>query len=323
MKAQMVVALLGVGVSLSCTRGGFMGAPSLEAGSLEAGSLEAGSLEAGSLEAGPLEAGSTDVVSPLCNTQVDQDTLALLTFDPIEGDHVADLTGNHPGTLVGVGWSKVSGPAGCGDAVFLPLSDHPYVTLADTPDWQLDQGSVELWVRFDTPPDAASQGILSRDALEMDFPGHLSIFRACDGRIAARLQGLGSQVVRCSQPLPEGVWVHIGLNFGPEGLQLFVNHVLAKETLSAPYGGRCTLRAACGSGALGMGIAGNNNPWVLGADMMMSGTDQATPVQGLLWISCGSVRFPALSSLASIPKCGRLLQVSITPVSTKALDNIH
>jgi len=211
---------------------------------------------------------------PPCASAPDPDTVALLTFEG-SGNTVSDATGKHPGAVVGSGVARVPGQAGCGKAVAFPNAITDYVTIPDSPDWDLTQGSVDFWVRIDTPSPAGFRGIVSRDANQQALPGHFTVFQLCDGGLAVRLQkDLNDRDVRCSTPVSLGVWHHVGVNFGPGGLALYIDGVEAtrSETLKS-----CTFQLQCGTSG-DQGLAGNDNPWVLGASSSGSVEGQATPV---------------------------------------------
>jgi hypothetical protein len=210
--------------------------------------------------------------APPCVATADPDTLALLTFEG-SGDTAIDLTGQHPGTLVGK-VDRVAGPSGCGSAVEFDEQKTNYVVIPDAPAWDLNTGSLDFWVRIDTAPSAKGvRGLVSRDAKLSAKPGHISIFQMCDGGIAVRLQGSGKESVRCSPPVALGAWHHIGVNFGAGALQLFVDG--AEATRSDLQ--RCSFDLQCGT-STDNGIAGNDNPWVLGASSGSSDEGQAEPV---------------------------------------------
>ena len=242
-----------------------------------------GPLPDGPLPDGPLpDLTSTDAplpdqfvpdAGPPCVSKADPDTLLLYTFSG-SGTTVTDVTGKHPGKLVGSSVARVPGSPGCGAAVAFPNSAAHYIEIADAPAWDLAQGSVDLWVRVDTPSSLAVRGIVSRDADNSVKPGHFSLLQLPDNGIAVRLQHTTNQgAVRCSPPVSFGVWHHVGVNFGTGGLQLFVDGVVAKRTDQVIAK---SLTLTCGTSS-NLGIAGNDNPWVLGASTHQSVEGTATP----------------------------------------------
>jgi hypothetical protein len=220
-----------------------------------------------------------------CSIGPDEKTLMLLSFDqPLDTTMtIPDRTGDHPGTLRGDTAQQVEGPAGCGKALQIPASatEGSYVEVPDSPDWDLEQGSVELWVRFDVVEGGpTSRGIISRDAGGTNEEGHFSIFRACNGEIMARLQRGGKSYLACSDPVEEGRWIHVAVNFGASTeLQLYIDGGRAHGTSSVKFGDSsdpCTVSGRCGS-STGAGIDGNSNPWVIGASAGSSEDGEATP----------------------------------------------
>ena len=75
--------------------------------------------------------------------------------------------------------------------------------------------------------------------------------------------------------------MHVGVNFGgAQGLQLFVDGLLASETTDATFGSYdypCDGDYPCNTSTT-KGIMGNSNPWVIGANSMSSQDGQAGPV---------------------------------------------
>jgi hypothetical protein len=212
--------------------------------------------------------------TPPCVEQADADTLLLYTFSG-SGTTVTDVTGAHPGTLVGSGAKRVAGKAGCGQALELsattPVS---HVLVDDAADWDLSTGSVDLWLTFDQPA-GASEGIFSRDASGQTNPGHLTLMRLCNGSLMIRLQDTVDSFVQCSEPVSDKTWHHVGVNFGGNGgLKLYVDGKLAARTTDIVCG---TSTTSCGS-STSNGIAGNDNPWVVGGSIWTSSEGTADPV---------------------------------------------
>jgi hypothetical protein len=204
-----------------------------------------------------------------CDAPLDPSVVARWSFDTLNGTQVPEETGNHPGTVTGGTAQLVAGAPGCGQGLSIPagLDGQPYVVVPYAPEWQLPQGSVDFWVRFDTLD--KTQGIIGRDSLGEQTSGHLTLFRACDGALVVRLQRGVSEGIRCSQPVPDGVWLHVGVNFGgAAGLQLFVDGTPATRTGTVIYSKHgvttCAHEMTCGTNVSG-GIDGNSNPWVIGA----------------------------------------------------------
>jgi hypothetical protein len=228
--------------------------------------------EAALPDVAPADAPVPDAAPP-CVAKVDPATLLLYTFSG-SGTQVTDATGKHHGALVGSGVARGLGAPGCGTAAVFPKSSSSYVVVPDATDWDLAQGSVDFSLRIDTPAVPYLRGIVSRDADNVDKPGHLSIYQLPDGGIAVRLQlTLNSGFVRCSPPVTFGAWHHVGVNWGPGGLELFVNGAAAQRTDSLKPG---PITLQCGT-STEKGIEGNDNPWVLGTSSHQSAEGAATP----------------------------------------------
>ena len=208
---------------------------------------------------------------------VDGDTVALYRFDNI-ADLARDETGNHHGKVNGEPPSVVSGP--CGSAIQFPDSaaSDPFIEIPNSPDWDMEEGAIDFWLRTD----AAGLGLLSRDAVQQLEPGHFTIGIADDRRIVVRVQDGVDHIVRCSTlPIAEAEWTHIAVNIGPPAVELYIDGELGLYQGQTTWPGNAGLTYQCGSSA-GMGIAGNSNPWVLGASAANSEDGAATPTRAHL-----------------------------------------
>jgi len=201
---------------------------------------------------------------------LDADTLALFTFDG-----VTDLTGKHTVTLHGSAALQVD--PDCGGVARFPGLGDSYGEIPDHADWQLAEGSVDLWFRLDQPSANEEADILSRDANNQALPGHLTLIRAGDYLIARLQDDAKGQFHRCHKLTLDGAWHHVGINLGPPDLQLFVDgEEVAKigTPIDIP---RYDVNVDCDASTT-LGIAGNDNPWVVGASARTSTEGQATPV---------------------------------------------
>jgi hypothetical protein len=197
--------------------------------------------------------------------------VALYAFEGDEGGtQLLDSVGGHDATvLLGV-VASADGPEGCG-AAFAFGGEGRYFVIEHSPDWELEVGSFDLWVRL---PASSSDhvGILSRDVNERAEPGHLSLFVDVEGRAVVRLQPMDdssdnfNDAVACSEtPLPRERWVHLGVNFGPPQVELYVGGELNdwEGTSAISDEWRCGQREP-------WGIAGNELPWVVGRSAFRS-----------------------------------------------------
>jgi len=193
--------------------------------------------------------------------------LVHFAFDGDDGaSMLTDATGSANAIVRGGTASLVAGPTGCGQA--LSFATGVEAVIPDSPRWDLDEGSIDLWVWRPTGRPAPWAGIISRDAGGSAFPGHFSIYVANDGRIVARLQNGGDFTLCSVAPLPEESWHHIGVNFGPGGFELWLDGVQEEGTGVLPmFPSDCST----GTSSITAGIAGNDNPWLIGANTATGG----------------------------------------------------
>jgi hypothetical protein len=220
-----------------------------------------------------------------CATKVDPNTLSLLTFEVEDaGGFFTDSSSNaFNAWLRGGAKQGASGKAGCNMAAVFDGSANSYLEIDHAAAFSLSSGSIDLWVRFDT---AGRMGVLSKDANGTNQNGHITVFRACDGSIVLRKQEPGNTShVQCSAPVKTGSWVYVGVNFGPGGLELYVDGQRAQRTDKLPCGSAYQCGATTTSG-----IDGNTNPWVVGATAMTSADGAATPIDNPLQGAIDSLR---------------------------------
>ncbi|MBW2730926.1 MAG: hypothetical protein JRH20_00950 [Deltaproteobacteria bacterium] len=238
----------------------------------------------------------------LCAELPDADVLALFLFGGSGTTLDNTVVGGPVGSLMGAGAQRVAGPVRCGgSALQFPMSvlevcggcdvgggfcatDPAHGVLPASLGANLDSGSVDLWVRFDGVPHSNHpQGILSRDAQHELDPGHFTLHRLLDGSIGVRIQDgldMSDEPFICSAPVPEDEWHHVLVNFGPEGLQLQVDG----QWVAVPKTVGTTLCVS--DSPVSVGIAGNAEPWLVGASSVFSCTGTAlpatTPVPGTI-----------------------------------------
>lgn len=159
----------------------------------------------------------------------------------------------------------VPGPDGCGNA--LALGDAGlFAQIPNLPDWDLDEGSIDFWLRV--PEVAGAYGVLGRDQLGTELPGHFSVWLTPDNTVTLRLQGATAHGTHCTDAaLAPGQWAHVAFNFGDAGSELWVEGVLGTRIGDPRIE---TIVPECGSSTTD-GIAGNEQPWVLGFDTSRSG----------------------------------------------------
>lgn len=266
MRAAPLLVLLSL--SLACSRGGFGSGPAHDTRPGTRPDLLVDLPTDGALIEDAWPDGGACAVGP------DPDTVALYPVFSSNGMKLIDTTNRHHGELRGA-VGRVNGPPGCGQALSFGGDIADYAELPADPAWDLKEGSIDLWVRIDAPATERHLGIVSRDAKDAARLGHFTLFQLVDGGVAVRLQrGTNDGIARCSPPLTQGDWHHIGVNFGAGGLELFVDGVPAerKDTYVVSLE-----ILKCGTSSE-QGIDGNDNPWVLGASSHLSVEGAATPI---------------------------------------------
>ena len=206
--------------------------------------------------------------SPPCVMNPDNHTLALYTFDNTTNP-MLDATGKHHGSVVGNPLS-VSGEVGCGSALAFPAVStylaSDYGVIPQHKDWDTVK-SVDLWFRFDATKPDDSVALLSRDANLTALPGHLTIERLCNDVVHLRLQHAKGTIELCSTSVTTGRWHHVGVNLGLPGVELVVDGVSATgNTGTIQCGGFTYICNKPGAAE----IAGNANPWAVGASSSTS-----------------------------------------------------
>jgi hypothetical protein len=192
------------------------------------------------------------------------DTLALYCFDGDEETSltIGDSTGKHNAKIVGTKTRQVLGPTCCGIALqFSETNDSSYLEIADSPDWDLEQGAISFWLRVnECPPLETRQAVISRASSDSDETGHFAIFLlpGCDWSVSLCVTGSCIDV-RAHAALTPGQWSHLNVNFGPPDLELYLEGRLVAE------------------GNTTSGLIGNRNPWVIGADSFRAVPGVATP----------------------------------------------
>lgn len=211
---------------------------------------------------------SIDATPDVGCSGVDSDVIFYLTMNRPDGLVWPDLTGEHDAmTAGGVGGTTVGPRPECGTAY--DTSGGQRLVIPDSSEFDLGEGSIDFYVRV--PPPGTTRGVIGRDALDQNLPGHLGVHFQADNSLTVRLQTTTDQVFRCSPVLAEGDWIFVGINLGPPDLEMYVDGVLADEA-TADAGA-----ITCG-GAMTTGIAGNDNPFVVGFSVGTSGEGSDVPV---------------------------------------------
>ncbi|MEL7149604.1 MAG: LamG-like jellyroll fold domain-containing protein, partial [Pseudomonadota bacterium] len=177
----------------------------------------------------------------------------LMTFEDNADTFAADETLNaHGGIYQGGATPSVPGWNGDGTAVGLD-GDDDYVEIPDSSDFDLDAGTVAL--RFNADTLSGTQALVSRDSAYYDGGGHFRLVVTSNGTVQLRIQDESHSCYLNSPAgtVAPGEWHHVAISFGPDGLEMFVD---GTSVATHSYTG---------------GLAGNDEPWTLGADQWQSG----------------------------------------------------
>lgn len=198
----------------------------------------------------------------------------LLAHYPFTGGAYTDVVGGRDATPLEGAPTSTPGPASCEDALL--FSGGQSLVIADDLAWELPSGSISMRVRFDNDDWGA---LLVRDAAGANEDGHFLLVRSNDGRLILRVQqsGAGSDPWRCSAPVSTGEWHDIVIQFGPPNLELYVDGVRATRTATTQIVGTWFAQD-CGLPTTA-GIAGNRNPWILGASNHQSDDGALFPTE--------------------------------------------
>lgn len=179
------------------------------------------------------------------------------------GPTIVDETGRHDGLVMGSG-ALARAPGYSGMAIEFPIGTPPgaYVVVPDSPEFDLLEGSIDLWVR--TSAQSGDLGIFSRDSTGTSG-GQIALVQR-QSTLIVRLQrsidgGGGGGAFICSEPVPLETWVHVGINLGAPKAELWVDGIEQLSTQSISIFG---VTANCGA-ADARSLVGNDDPIVLGA----------------------------------------------------------
>lgn len=209
-----------------------------------------------------------DIDVPRCVSDMTGDVIAAYHFN----DTVEDWSGDHDGTLHDVSDCTTfsSGPERCDRGLyFSETCSDGWVQISHATDWD-DVASIDFWIRRD---EGGRGGVLSRDAREYEYPGHFNSVVTDDGRLAVRVQRMEGDIgyICSDEPIEPGGWFHVGINFGLGVIELWIDGVRNGANISSTiYGSIVHCDAEYPVPDQYYDIAGNENPWVIGASLHMS-----------------------------------------------------
>lgn len=199
-----------------------------------------------------------------CGIAADQDTVALWTFESGSAS-APDHTGMFPVTWRGGSPSAAPGPDEC--SLSVQMNGSLFGEVNFTSGFAgLTEGALEMFVWL-PPKSDKIHAILAADAKNQKTNGHFVLGYETQGKIVLRMQnaesapGGGKTFYMCSGPnMPTNQWIHLGINFGPPSVQMFVNGVIAEnEGVHFKHGNQQN----CGDNPV-WSPADNGNPLVVG-----------------------------------------------------------
>lgn len=262
---------------------------------------------AGEFDAGALDAGMPDVRIPDAFTPPDTGPVVLdvpVVPDVFDAGHPPGCSGPDADTLFLYDFSGVmdlvSGYAGstrsgalittgdspCGSQILTtpsPLASR--FIVPDQASFRVAEGSVDFWVRRPSTLTGSSVGVFSRDEIDINTEGQLTLFFTEDERFVLRGQINDSLSVRlCSaETVPAEEWMRVGINWGSDGLELYLNGVLQMGTGTVSIFSEDD--TGCSASTIPFSIAGTQNPFALGASIHRSapGDDEPAAHPGPDW----------------------------------------
>ena len=173
-----------------------------------------------------------------------------------------DESGNgHDGAYTGDASSGVAGAlTGDTDTAATFDGSNDYVEIPPSTDFQLSQGSVTMW--FNAATIGSQMGLLSRDSSGFDGGGHVTIWVNNSGQLEVRHQDTSSSYTLDSgtATVSAGEWHMMTYSWGPDGMELNLD------------------AQSVASNSVVTTLAGNDEPWIVGANQWASGDGVADNV---------------------------------------------
>ena len=131
-----------------------------------------------------------------------------------------------------------------------------YIEIPHANDFLLDDGTIQLWFNADTI--GTDQALLSKDHSGLGTGGHVLVQLTSSGTINMRLQSTSTVYsIESSNTVAAGQWHHIAVSFGSNGMELYVDGVIAD--VNGYTGGLGTTSG--GTGNTESFVIGASNQW--------------------------------------------------------------
>ena len=136
-----------------------------------------------------------------------------------------------------------------------------FIEVPHIPAFETEDGTIVF--SFKTSKLLSQQGLLSKDSLQRDNGGHITITTEKDNSIKATIQSTTfSRFVRSEAgTIKSGEWINVAVSFGSQKLRLYIN---GDEADTDTYTG---------------GLTGNQEPLVIGASSERSGDLIGIPIE--------------------------------------------
>ncbi len=163
-----------------------------------------------------------------CAVDADADTLALFDMEGAASGTIVDVVGGIESTFT-VAPEEVNGVDGCGAALSGDATS--YAELPGESALTLTEGAIDLFVWFPPdPPLGHAVGILHRTVEPRGVLSPFGLLWLGTGRVVLRterrIDGIPKVGICSDGPMPTERWIHIGINVGPPGVELYVDGVL-------------------------------------------------------------------------------------------------
>jgi len=185
---------------------------------------------------------------------------------------IIDTINGYNGTSLGGASIDESGRF-CQAATFFGNDEH--LSIPHQNAFDVDAGAISFWFKRNSG-DNGDMGLFSKDSSGFDSGGHLTLWSTYNRRILVRHQHVdqyyGYNYYLESGTLSDDEWHHVVYTWGGSGLALYVDNQLVDQT----------------SNATDVGISGNPEPIILGADAI-STSNQSSPSHELREFFDGSI----------------------------------